>query len=145
MSGSNYGDLLLAIEVNLGPAARRPSYFIQTLLSEEDMVLLRYSWGTSGLIVKTHYLHLSAFTCAECNGPVVSGSVATRETEIQRESDIRQVGSICLSCGQRYSSLPTSRPVRDIAPFEWTTPGLAVKPQVSTQEAVSVMQHHVEQ
>ncbi len=89
--------------------------------------------------MKTHYLHLSAFTCVACNGPVISGAVTTRETEIQRETDIKQVGSICLSCGRKYSSVPISRAVRHIAPFEWTSPDLAVRRQASTQEAVSVV------
>jgi hypothetical protein len=69
--------------------------------------------------MKTHYLHLCAYICVACRGPVISGSFATRETEIQRETDIRQIGSICLSCGKRYGSPPTSRVVRHLAPFEW--------------------------
>lgn len=86
----------------------------------------------------THYLHLSAFTCVECSGPVISGSVATRENESQRETDIRQIGTICLSCGRKYGSLPTSRAVRHIAPFEWTSPDLTVKTPASAQEALAV-------
>jgi hypothetical protein len=77
--------------------------------------------------MKTHYLSLSAFTCVECNGPVISGSVATRETEIQRPSEVRQIGSICLACKKQYGSLPTSRAVRHIAPFEWSAPVLEDK------------------
>ena len=69
--------------------------------------------------MRTHYLHLAAFDCVDCNGPVISGSITTRETEIQRETGIRQVGAICLTCGKRYDSLPTSRAVRHIAPFVW--------------------------
>jgi hypothetical protein len=89
--------------------------------------------------MKTHYLHLSAFSCVECNGPVISGAVTTRETEIQRETDIKQVGSICLSCGRQYSSLPTSLAIRHIAPFEWTSSDLANKKRASIQEAMSVV------
>ena len=69
--------------------------------------------------MRAHYLHLAAFDCIACNGPVISGSVTTRETAIQRETGIKQVGAICLTCGKRYNSLPTSRAVRHIAPFEW--------------------------
>jgi hypothetical protein len=69
--------------------------------------------------MKTHYLHLSAFTCDECDGPVISGSGSTRETVIQRETNIRQIGSVCLSCGKRYVGLPASGVVRHMAPFEW--------------------------
>ncbi len=77
--------------------------------------------------MKTHYLSLSAFSCVECNGPVISGSIATRETEIQRETDVRQIGSVCLACRRQYGSLPTSRAVRHIAPFEWISPDLGGK------------------
>jgi hypothetical protein len=69
--------------------------------------------------MRTNYLHLSAFTCDECDGPVISASSLTRETEIQRATDIRQIGSVCLSCGKRYVGLPSSGVVRDVAPFEW--------------------------
>jgi hypothetical protein len=71
------------------------------------------------LIMRTHYLHLSAFPCGECNGPVISGAGSTRETEIQRETNIRQIGSVCLSCGKRYVGLPGSGVVHHMAPFEW--------------------------
>lgn len=71
--------------------------------------------------MRTHQLYLCVFDCVECSGPVIAGSTATRETEIQRETDIRSVGSVCLSCGKRYSSLPTARAVRHIAPFEWNS------------------------
>jgi hypothetical protein len=66
--------------------------------------------------MRTHYLHLSAFSCGECNGPVISGAGSTRETEIQRETNIRQIGSVCLSCGKRYVGLPVSGMVRHMAP-----------------------------
>jgi hypothetical protein len=69
--------------------------------------------------MKTHYLHLSASTCGECHGPVISGSGSTRETEIQRATDIQQIGSVCLSCGKQYVGLPASGVVRHMAPFEW--------------------------
>ena len=48
-------------------------------------------------VMRRHYLHLAAFDCAACNGPVISGSMATRETDIQRETGIKQIGAICLS------------------------------------------------
>jgi hypothetical protein len=77
--------------------------------------------------MKIHYLSLSAFTCVECNGPVISGSIATRENEIQRPTESRPIGSICLACKKQYRSLPTSRAVRHIAPFEWSSPVLEGK------------------
>lgn len=78
--------------------------------------------GTQLVIMTTHYLHLSAYTCIECNAPVISGSFATRESDIQRETDIRHLGSICLSCGKRYDSPPPSCVVRHMVPIEWETP-----------------------
>ncbi len=77
--------------------------------------------------MKTHYLSLSAFACIECNGPVISGSISTRENEIERSTDIRQIGSICLACRKQYGLLPMSRAIRHIAPFEWNSPELGGK------------------
>jgi hypothetical protein len=92
----------------------------------------------------THYLHLAAFTCEACNGPVIAGSFATRETETQRESDIRDIGSFCLSCGKQFDSLPTSRPVRHIAPLEWSSREPALKEKVSAREPDSVVKHYIQ-
>jgi len=82
-------------------------------------------WDTGDVsqlvIMTTYWLHLCAHTCVAWNGPFISGSVTTREAEIQRETDIRRpIGSICLSCGKRYGS-PPSRVVRHMAPIEWET------------------------
>ena len=77
--------------------------------------------------MRTHYLHLSASTCGECNGPVISAAGSTRESEIQRQTNIMQIGSMCLSCGKRYVGLPVSGMVRHVAPFEWNSAGRASK------------------
>jgi hypothetical protein len=53
--------------------------------------------------MKKQYLHLSVYFCDKCEGPVVSGSVAVRENEISKETDVREIGAICLSCGHRQS------------------------------------------
>jgi hypothetical protein len=50
--------------------------------------------------MKKQYLHLSAYSCDNCRGPVVSGSLAVRENEISKETDI-QAGR---------SNLPVVRP-----------------------------------
>ena len=47
----------------------------------------------------THYLHLTAFPCQKCNGPVIAGSLGTRHDNITQETDIRLVGAICIACG----------------------------------------------
>ena len=54
--------------------------------------------------MRKQYLHLSAYPCDACAGPVIAGSLAVRENEISKETDIRPVGAICLSCGHRQSS-----------------------------------------
>ena len=69
--------------------------------------------------MRKQYLHLSAYACDLCAGPVVAGAVAVRENEISRETDIRQVGAICLSCGQRQSGLTEPEGARHLLPIEW--------------------------
>jgi len=72
--------------------------------------------------MKTRYLHLSAFSCDKCQGPVISGSTGIRENEISKEIDIREVGAICLSCGHRQSKATAPGGTRDLAPFQWDAP-----------------------
>ena len=40
----------------------------------------------------THYLHLTAFPCQKCNGPVIAGSLGTRHDVITQEPEIRDHG-----------------------------------------------------
>lgn len=40
--------------------------------------------------MKKQYLYLYAYPCDRCKGPVVNGSVAVRENEISKETDIRR-------------------------------------------------------
>ncbi len=69
--------------------------------------------------MRKQYLHLSAYPCDTCAGPVVAGSLAVRENEISKETDIRQVGAICLSCGQRQSEAKAPARARHLLPMEW--------------------------
>jgi hypothetical protein len=69
--------------------------------------------------MKKHYLHLSAYVCDECNGPVIAGSTAVRENEISKETGITPVGAICLSCGHRQSRPSAPGRVRHFLPIEW--------------------------
>jgi hypothetical protein len=73
--------------------------------------------------MKKHYLHLSVYRCDKCEGPVVAGSVATRENEISRETEKREVGAICLSCGYRQSPTSDGVPVRHVLPMDWPPAG----------------------
>ena len=70
--------------------------------------------------MQTKYLHLSAYTCSNCDGPVISGAFGTRETEISRESPLTEIGAVCLSCGNRNSELRGCDVVRQFAPAEWS-------------------------
>jgi hypothetical protein len=69
--------------------------------------------------MRKQYLHLSAYACDSCSGPVIAGAVAVRENEISKETDIRQVGAICLSCGHRQSGPTTPARARHLLPIEW--------------------------
>lgn len=69
--------------------------------------------------MRKQYLRLSAYSCDRCNGPVVAGSLAVRENEISKETDIRQVGAICLSCGHRQSKGTESGVTREFPPVQW--------------------------
>ena len=69
--------------------------------------------------MRKQYLHLSAYSCDSCRGPVVSASLAVRENAISKETDIRQVGAICLSCGKRQQSASGTGSVRHFSPMEW--------------------------
>jgi hypothetical protein len=69
--------------------------------------------------MRKQYLHLSVYPCDACAGPLVAGSLAVRENEISKETDIRQVGAICLSCGHRQSIASAPAPGRHLPPIEW--------------------------
>lgn len=69
--------------------------------------------------METKYLHISAYPCDKCEGPVIAGSFGTRESEISRESVLTQVGAACLSCGNKQSEMSGNNVVRQFAPVEW--------------------------
>jgi hypothetical protein len=69
--------------------------------------------------MRKQYLHLSAFRCDMCKGPVVAGWLGVRENVISRETDIRPVGAICISCGHRQDSATEPDRTRHVMPMEW--------------------------
>jgi hypothetical protein len=69
--------------------------------------------------MRKQYLHVSVHSCNKCQGPVVSASLAVRENVISKETDIRQVGAICLSCGLRDHNANGGVNVRHFPPMEW--------------------------
>ncbi|HYM75567.1 MAG TPA: hypothetical protein VE377_06275 [Candidatus Dormibacteraeota bacterium] len=76
--------------------------------------------------MRKQYLHLSAYPCDACAGPVIAGSLAVRENVISKETDIRPVGAICLSCGHRQSTATAPALLRHLLPIEWA-PADAIK------------------
>jgi hypothetical protein len=54
-----------------------------------------------------------------CNGPVIAGWLGVRENAISKETDIRQVGAICISCGHRRDNATEPEGVRHVMPMEW--------------------------
>lgn len=72
--------------------------------------------------MRTQHLHLIAFRCNKCGGPVVSGSTTVRENEISRETEIREVGANCLSCGHKPDLGTTPEDLRNFPPVQWDTP-----------------------
>jgi hypothetical protein len=89
--------------------------------------------------MKKHYLHLSAFPCDACTGPVIAGSTAIRESEISKETDIRTVGTpICLSCGHRQDQAREPAHVRHLLPIAWEPLG-ATDPRLPTDAFVEAL------
>jgi hypothetical protein len=69
--------------------------------------------------MKTQYLHLSAYHCDQCEGPVISGSLGVRENEISKETNVTQVGAVCLACGHRQEKPREAGFMRQYPPMEW--------------------------
>jgi len=69
--------------------------------------------------MRKQYLHLSAYSCDQCRSPVVAASLAVRENEISKETEIRQVGAMCLSCGHRQNGATHPQRARHFSPIEW--------------------------
>ncbi len=70
--------------------------------------------------MRKQYLHLSAYPCDTCGGPVIAGSTGVRENEISKETDLRTVGTpLCLSCGHRQATASDPARVRHLSPMEW--------------------------
>jgi len=70
-------------------------------------------------LMRRHYLHVRAYPCDECKGPVISASMAVRETEISKETEARQLGAICLSCGHKQAPATGAANIRDFPPVQW--------------------------
>jgi hypothetical protein len=82
----------------------------------------------------THYLHLSAFPCEKCHGPVIAGSLGTRRDEISQETDIREIGAACIACGFVPETLAEPSVDHRFRPVEWKW---AIKPHIQTRQESS--------
>lgn len=71
------------------------------------------------LSTKKQYLHITAYACDKCKGPVVAGSLGVRETVISRETEVQLLEGVCLSCGNKQDRLPDASYVREFLPVEW--------------------------
>lgn len=84
--------------------------------------------------MKIQYLHLSAYFCKKCNGPVVAGVLAVRENEISRETDIRQVGALCLTCGNEQQKPTEPDLIRNFPPIRWESAKVSVNTPETTMD-----------
>lgn len=50
---------------------------------------------------------------------MVSGSLVVRETEISKETNVRQIGAVCLACGHRQLEMTGPGVTRHFPPVEW--------------------------
>ena len=85
--------------------------------------------------MKKQYLHLSAYTCDICSGPVIAGSLGVRENEISKESEISAVGAICISCGHRQDKATEPGRPRYFFPIEWANVNIKVVGRSGHSEA----------
>jgi hypothetical protein len=93
-----------------------------SLASDYSRASARRTWA--GNLVSTtarakHYLHLYAFPCDKCNGPVVVGSLGTREDDISKETAIGVIGAVCLACGCRPERMIEPLLGHSFKPVEW--------------------------
>jgi len=85
-------------------------------------------------------LHLCAYPCEKCSGPVVAASLGVRESEIKKEA-ITFVGAACLSCGNKQDV--QTLPLRRFFPTAWDISNkdageLDVHTTIADQSAASV-------
>ena len=94
----------------------------------------------------TYYLHLMAFPCDKCKGPVIAGWIGRREDELTRETEITGMGTICLLCGARPEALIDPAAARHFRPVEW--PWIADKKTEATMAdadpLASELPHHTD-
>ena len=71
-----------------------------------------------------HHLHLRAYVCKKCNGPVIATTLGIRKTAIAGETVTGQLVPSCLLCGDRPISV--DEPGFGFFPIQW--PMLSLMP-----------------
>jgi hypothetical protein len=71
------------------------------------------------LYTKKQYLHITAYACDKCKGPVVDGSLGVRDSVVSTETQVRLLKGVCLACGSRQDRFPDTSYVREFLPVEW--------------------------
>jgi hypothetical protein len=99
-----------------------PTAFVKEVSAAPARLSPARTW--SGALVQgaesaTHYLHLSAFPCEKCKGPVILGWIAKRKDEIARETEIKKFGAVCLSCGRRPETPIDPPEACHFRPVQW--------------------------
>jgi hypothetical protein len=80
------------------------------------------AFAVSPVTQAKHYLHLHAFPCGKCNGPVIVGSIGTKEDDISQEMEIGGIGAVCIACGWRPDTTIAPLAGHRFRPVEWKWP-----------------------
>jgi hypothetical protein len=91
-----------------------------SMVQAKAMPLMSWNGTLAGVAeTETQYLHLTAFPCEKCNGPVLAGSFGMRRDGISRETDIRKIGAACIACGFRPELMDEPSVNQHLRPIEW--------------------------
>jgi hypothetical protein len=87
-----------------------------------DTVSSSRTWGGHSVSIEAHatnYLHLHAFPCDRCHGPVIVGSLGRRKNDLSRETEISEIGAVCLACGRRPETMIEPLVGHRFRPVKW--------------------------
>jgi len=73
--------------------------------------------------MRKQFLHISAYPCDRCSGPVIACSFSVRESEITKPTEIKQAGAMCVSCGYKQDQATEPARARHLSPVEWEAKG----------------------
>jgi hypothetical protein len=95
---------------------------IESVTTERDQAVKPLTWEghtVSYEQLPKHYLHISASRCKECRGPVIAGWTGTKQSDIERETEITPIGLVCLSCGAKPERTAPRDAELYFRPVEW--------------------------